>query len=377
MGKYTDDLNQKLVETEKSRYLRHEYQSFMTGPEWRNVEMAQELAAFLAEGRSMFQFPYFRQIFGLWRIVYQSYAAARKHNSISEIMFSEYMMMDIFVGFFTTMEYAPKGFMSMLLSPFLKAENKTDMQNALAGSFKKYGNDLETIPFYDQKYDQTRTELAAAYEQAKGKTWGDWFSWNFVSKELFARFWISKPLHAWYHSETNLVPPTTDVLVKFNVTNTRDPKQAEAAFREKLAAIQKDAKVEVVKKHTHEHVYVKDHKPGKSYTSVYALLQAPRYRAFQQSVKVLGENGIQVRKIAGQDRVQVKCLIEANSPAALQQRQEELTKVKDVKPLYTYGDSIHKGRQFCLFDVPAKNLHKTVTELNAQPDVKVNFIHNF
>jgi hypothetical protein len=72
MGKYLNRLNRKLRVTEKPQYIREQYQSFMTGPEWRNVEMAQEFAQFMQNGGSMFRFPYFRQIFDLWKVVYNS-----------------------------------------------------------------------------------------------------------------------------------------------------------------------------------------------------------------------------------------------------------------------------------------------------------------
>ena len=62
MGRFTDNFNQRLRITDKTHYRREQYQSFLTTPEWRNVEMAEEFAAFLKEGKSMFQFPYFRQV---------------------------------------------------------------------------------------------------------------------------------------------------------------------------------------------------------------------------------------------------------------------------------------------------------------------------
>lgn len=81
MGKYLDDLNRKLIITHPSDYYRQQYQSFMTGPEWRNVEMAEEFSQFLTENHSYFSFPFFRQIFGLWRVFWQSYKAARQYDS--------------------------------------------------------------------------------------------------------------------------------------------------------------------------------------------------------------------------------------------------------------------------------------------------------
>lgn len=378
MGKYTDRLNKKLRVAEKTDYVREQYQSYMTGPEWRNVEMAEEFARFLQEGKSIFRFPYFRQIFDLWKVVFQSYSAARKYNGSLDILSSEYALMDVFVGFFTTMELAPKGFLSLLLRPFLNSDNPTDVQKHIAAYYAKYARDLQTIPFYDQKYDQIRQQLAQAYRDAHQKTWGDWFTWKCVSMELTARTWLSKPLSYWFHTEDNLVAPTTDVLVKLRCDEDIDDARAKDLFRQKLGHT--DATL------VNDHVYVKQPDPErnrspedkKKHTSVYALLKVSRYAAFQPTLKSLSHEGIHVRKLAGQDHVQIKCTIDAANAEQLQQRQAALnTATPDARAIYSYGDGIHPNRRFCLFDAPVKDLHATVDALNAVENTQVKFIHNF
>ncbi len=42
VGKFLDSLNDRTECTDKANYHREQYQSFMSGPEWRNVEMAEE-----------------------------------------------------------------------------------------------------------------------------------------------------------------------------------------------------------------------------------------------------------------------------------------------------------------------------------------------
>lgn len=373
MGKYVNLLNNRMQIIDKARYNREQYQSYMTGPEWRNVEMAEEYGAFLREGTSMFQFPYFRQISELWRVVYRSYSAARKYNSISQILFSEYMMMDLFVAFFTTVELAPKGFLSLLLYPFLKSENKSAMQTHFADFYDKYATDLQTIPFYDHKYKEAREELAKKYSECENHTWVDWFSWTCVSLELRARRWISKPLSYWFHQEDNLVPATTDILVKFQDTESDSPEAAKARFTTKLGALKDTHHVSIVD----DHVYAKDKQAGKHHTSVYARLSVPRYMAFQPAVRALGKEDIHVRKIGGQDHVQVKCVIDARDEHLLEARQKELNQTKKATPLYSYSDRIHLNRKVCLFDVSVCNLDQTLEQLEKRAEVKVKFIHNF
>ncbi len=376
MGKYVNQLDSRIQLTDKAAYRREQYQSYMTGPEWRNVEMAEEYGKLLRENKSMFQFPYFRQIFDLWKVVFNSYSAARKYDSISTILFSEYMIMDLFVATFTTMELLPKGIISLLLYPFLKKDNASEMQQHLATTFEHYAANLQTIPFYDHKYSEMRADLAEKYRQCEHKTWVDWFSWTVVSCELWARKWISKPLSYWYHQENNEVPPSTDILVKFNAQDIDNPEDAKRLFQEQLAQVEQEHAVHIVD----THIYAKDSpktKDGQTYTSVYARLRAPRYAAFQPVVRALGEQGIELRKIAGQDRVQVKCIIDTDSADKLLAKKEALNQTKKIETRYSYWDHIQSNREICLVDAPVRNLHKTLKRLEKQDDVEVSFIHNF
>lgn len=370
MGKYLSSIHNKTEIVDKVDYHREQYQSFMTGPEWRNVEMAEEYSRFLTDGHSMFQFPYFRQIIGLWRVIYDSYSAARKYNTVWQIITSEYMLMDLFIGVFTTMELLPKGILSLILSPFLNKENKTEMQGHLAGFYTKYAHDLHTVPFYDHKYDEARQELSEKYKQCVTKTWGDWFSWTVISLELFARKWISKPLSYWFHQDNNLVPATTDVLVKQRINNSDDVEAIMARFQQQLSSING---VQVLD----ENVFIKPNQEGKSYKTVYARLRVPRYDAFQQVLGELHKMDIQLKKIAGQDRVQVKCEIDAPDEQSLADAQTRINDKAAQTPIYSYGDSIHPNRRLCMFDIHVRELAEKVEALNHTKNAKVKFIHNF
>lgn len=373
LGKFLNSLNQRLELTDKDNYHREQYQSYMTGPEWRNVEMAEEYAQFIAKGHSMFQFPYFRQLGDLWKVFYNSYSTARKYNSFWQIASSEYMVMDVFVCLFTTLELLPKAILSLFLAPFISKKNDTPMQQHLADFYKKYATDLQTIPFYDHNYHEIRQKLALYYQQLPSKTWGDWFSWKIVSIELWARKWISKPLSYWFHQDNNIVPATTDVLVKFNAEHCANPEEAKTQFKQQLSTLSQKDRISLVS----QDIYVKEQSPGQSYSSVYARLRVPRYAAFQNVLTDLNRAGIQLRKIAGQERVQIKCQIEANDELGLQDAQNKMNDKVHQKPIYSYGDRVHNGRQICLFDVHVRDLAKNTAELNQIENTKVMFIHNF
>ena len=150
---------------------------------------------------------------------------------------------------------------------------------------------------------------------------------------------------------------STDVLVKLHADKTEDPA---SALKNAISGLNN---VSVV-----GDVQVKEKQAGKEYTSVYARLRTPRYKAFKDVIPHLTAKDICVKKIAGQDNVQVKCIVDDQTKGLPQSEHATL--------LYTYGDSIHPKRQFCLFDVPVGQLQTTIKDLTDQ-GTQVEFIHNF
>ena len=355
-------MNQRILLTDKKNYKRELYQSYMTGPEWRNVEMVAEYGKFLHEKHSMFQFVYFSQIAELWKVMYHSYVSARRHHGITEILFSEYMLMDVFVVFFTTIELLPKGILSLLLYPFLQAQNDTAMQKSIADFYVTYANRLETTPFFDHNYWDYRSALGHQFSACDNKSWIDWLSWIVIYIELTAKGLLSIPLYYMMHQDPDEAVITTDILVKCEI-NDAEPANK---FKEKLAKINKSA--DEVKLIGDISIIA---------SNCYARLRVPRYRAFLPLVKIMAEEMIHIQKIAGQDLVQVKC---NSNVEAMEQWKEALHTITGINPLYTYGDSIHPDYIVCLFEVSVENLHSKLDQLE-QADTsgaaKVNFIHNF
>lgn len=384
MGKYTNAFDHKLKTVYKRKYERIQLRTFMTGPEWRNVEMAEEFARYLKNDNSMFHFPYFKQVRDLWRTVGKSYKAARKYNSHGQIWFStNYMFMCIFVAFFTTLELAPKGLMSLIMKRFVKKDYSSDFQEHLAEHFSRYAKKLQTTPFYEHNYAKELRRLKRNYHRCKRDgdlTTADKVSYALVAFDLWARKWISKPLS--YFLSQNVQSDTydkTDIIVKHRVENEKDPKKAIRAFKVKLALAASDCEVKLAPA-ADTQVYAK-HKSGTTHTNVYARLRAPRYGKFKESLKELADQDIFLRKSAGNDRVQVKVKIRAESTEELQQFRDAAKQVAGADYLYSYRDRIHKYMRYCMFDVPVKNLYSTVEKfekISGENDkVKVKFIHNF
>lgn len=377
MGKYTEDLNNKLLLTEKEHYHRDQLNTFMTTCEWENVEDAQSLGSFMAERKTMFYFPFISRTINLLAITLYSIQSANKHDSLYKILTSEYGVMAGFVNFFNMLEFIPKGIVGFFVRPFITEQNATNMQNEFASYLIKYGKDLETIPFYDHDYGHIYSELAKAYQAASASgslTLADRFTYYLLSAELRFRSILSKPLHNQFHQPENLTPATTDILVRYRSTDATDEASAKDNFMELIKGIKEQAQVEIV----NQHVYVKPKLAGKGYISTYALLSAPRYRAFCNTTAILSDNKIEIKKIAGNDNVQVKCSIKASDQDALVSASAALNAVPHTKSLFEYGNSIHLYRRTSLFSVPVSGLQNAVKNLNtAHTDAEVSFIHNF
>ena len=287
-------------------------------------------------------------------------------------MFSEYGAMAAFINVFTACEWMPKGIISMFMRPFLDKKNDSEMQKHIANYYQSYAAKLETLPFYDHNYGEARLELQEAYKSCHNKTWTDFFTYYSLLSDLYLKGWISKPLQSNFHDPHNIVPATTDILVKFKI-KLDDEDIAKQVFKNKINEMEKKSDAKIVG----DHIYAIK-KPGKSDTFIYALLEVPRYRDFIKTVDCLTRENIKIKKMAGNDHVQVKCEIKAQDNKSLQQSLNSLQKLKKAKLLYSYEDNIYPYRRMCLFDVSVKTLQQTVKELNEEiPNVTVNFIHNF
>lgn len=373
MGKYTDRLNDRIKLTHYREYYREPTATYLTAIEWRNVELSEEFAEYLKDDKSLLHFPYFRQIKTLWGILFQSLRANAKKQSIWQILTSEDFFMDVFISVFTTLEMLPKGIISLVLFPFFSKQNPTEMQQHIATYYKDYCKKLQLIPFYEHDYKTTREALAKQYNECKQHTFGDWISWTITSLELRARRIISMPLAHWFSQEGNIVPRTTDVLVKFK-SSADSAAAAKKEFMDAFSKVQAQVSSNFNQEDTNVHpqvvetdIYVKAPNALKNKTeyTVYARIKVPRYKEFIPVVQWLNENQIQIRRIAGHDNVQVKCLSE-NSDLTL----------NGQKPMYSYGDDIHPNRRFFLFDTPVRDLTKTMDAATTET-AKIEFIHNY
>ncbi|MBY0280788.1 MAG: class I SAM-dependent methyltransferase [Alphaproteobacteria bacterium] len=102
----------------KQPTLRSLYNTFMTTTEWYNVDVSKKYAEFIHH-TPFYEFPYFESVGTFWKLFAQSYKIARKHVGISDVVFSDTMLMSVFIGTMMTIEYGLKGIISWPLKKLM------------------------------------------------------------------------------------------------------------------------------------------------------------------------------------------------------------------------------------------------------------------
>lgn len=100
-------------------------QTYLTSPEWHNVDIAQEYGKFINH-TPFYEFPYMESVSSYWKVFLKSWNAARKKRGLLPATLSSYTLMNLFIGITMSVEFAAKSAMSLpLRMAFSGAENET------------------------------------------------------------------------------------------------------------------------------------------------------------------------------------------------------------------------------------------------------------
>ncbi|MCL5875417.1 MAG: class I SAM-dependent methyltransferase [Candidatus Dependentiae bacterium] len=92
-------------------YSRDSIQTYLTSPEWLNVDIAQEYSSYI-EHTPFYMFPYFKNIQLYWKVFGASWQAAARQKGHLAVLSSPYTLMNVFIGATMSMEFAAKGILS-------------------------------------------------------------------------------------------------------------------------------------------------------------------------------------------------------------------------------------------------------------------------
>lgn len=320
-------------------YERALLQTYMTVPEWRYVEMSEEFGQFLMEGQPFYRFPFFKQIITFWQVFKNAYSESNKYHSHRTLLSSEYMVMNVFIGTLTTVGFATLGFISLFLWPFMKAHNQTPVQKHVAGIVNSYAQFLHTIPFYHFDYLRHLKPLWRVFRDNKGTTFADVITLIVTSIFLVSNAALSAPIAWWYTQPQNKPADKIHLLVK-----SASPTLPQTPHAENMHILSQQC--------------IEN-------TTYYTHITVPRYEAFADIMKIYVDQGIKIKNIAGQSRIQFKLQVE-NAP-------EEY--LQDYHVLYSYQNHLD-NKKTVLIDVPTKTFNQTVTSL-AQNHITIKLMHDF
>lgn len=343
MGKYTNKLNAKLKKAH-SDYERKLVRTYFTAPEYRNVEMAEEIGKFIHQGKAFHQFPYFKQIATFWQVFYRSYSATRKHHTRYELFTSDYMLMNLFIGISITIGHFVKGLISLPLSLLLKSRNDTHFQKHIGRLINDYATFLHKVPFFNYPYVSKIRPLWSAFWSSPNKTFNDVLSLIIVTIELIGRKAVCLPIAWFYNQPQNKEADRIHLLVK----TRKSPAQIKNT----------DKSIKVVGK-----ILTKKNANGIKHQ--YAHVTVPRYVAFQRAIEKLVKNHVKIKKIAGQDRIQCKLVIDS----------QDVRKIDKKQILYTYQNHLN-NKKYVELDVTTDKLNNTLNKLEKN-NIKINMMHDF
>jgi hypothetical protein len=358
-GKTTKAADQQLKETTPT-YVRDGYRTYLTAPEWRNVDMAVEMADFLGKNKPFYRFPYFSQILTLWWVFFSSMNAARSKNYTVRLIFTEYTLMNLFISITATIEYLWKGVVSLPFWMLWRRENNTTVQTHVARLHKDYADFIHHTPFYHygflSKIGPLWTTLARNPESI-----ADIITVLVTTLELLIRSLPTLPIKFYYTQPSIQEPEIIHVLLK------RDETEQAVTL---LEAVELRANVKLNEK------ILKTKTTEGKINKAYSHVEFKRYMPFKDIVEVMAEmtpasNEIRplvIKRVAGQNELQLDFETSPEGKAALKA-------ILGPRVLYSYSNSIDNNK-IITAKIKAEELIDTVRAARV-PGVTLNLIHDF
>ena len=141
-------------------YKRYALQTFLTAPEWFNVDSAQSYGTFLDDA-PWYEFPFLKNIEIYWYIFGQSWKQARATNSLYEILVdNDYFWTCMVIGTFMTTEYTIKSALGSVVQAITAGTYEDKINIAIKGLSPEFLEKLPTkVVIKKQEMDITVLEV--------------------------------------------------------------------------------------------------------------------------------------------------------------------------------------------------------------------------
>ena len=287
------------------------------------------------------------------------------------------MLMNIFILSSVTMEYALKGLFSIPLSllSLFGNSNKTDLQEKVAEIFNEYEKFIHHTPFYKFPYFAKIIPIWKSFLHSENKSITDIVMLFSITLEFIVRGMLSFPADYMSNSILDSAPEVTNIIVEMESENNE---QLEEEFKLKVKGISDKLclKLNIAEINLQEQIFIRQEGEKKI---LYANLVLPRYEEFKQVIDELIQNNIKLKKIAGQDNVQVRFSLEAKDETDLKVRMNNLSQnvPQTSQILYSYTNSIDRNKIMMALNLNMDKFNETIKDLNSKDGFNLKLVHDF
>lgn len=314
--------------------LRHDnkaqIETFQTSLEWHIVRVSEYFAQFVKE-KPIYHFPFFQEIRSSWKVFIDSWNAARKYGSFSEVLFSGDTLMNLFLLVMLTIEFGIKG---ILLSP-LKLIRRTKVLSNPSWARKEYAQGanyyakfIRHTPFYSYSYMRDIKQF-----------------WNEFT--LFRKDGLDDLVLGIILTIENLVKAAISFFIRM-VSQSSSMKENET-----ITLIVKRAHLEDVK-------IIEGTNVGE-----YQGIRLPRYIPFKEALYRLTKEGVETVSIAGQTHIQIDRRIRIG---------EKLTLPEGTKLLYRQKLPGNEKEELAILDSDVSHLRELFAETSLE---EIEYMHDF
>ncbi len=145
-----------LKRLQKETAVRDLLQTYLSAPEWYNVDISQKYASFINH-TPFYEFPYFSSVSTYWKIFFHSIAAAARKQGTFNALTSSYNLMNLFIGTTMSIEYAAKGIISLPIQWMYSGQEASTIQVLLKDPMRELQKIDERIYIASQDEDTQLT----------------------------------------------------------------------------------------------------------------------------------------------------------------------------------------------------------------------------
>lgn len=343
-------------------YAREGWKTYSSIPEWYNVGYSKAYGDFL-QGHDMNDFSFMKHMVDFWKVLGNSWNAARQHSGFWELMGSDFIMMDVFIGVTMTLECL---FRSMASAP-LRLLNSHDRQGAtnklkefLAKDAKEYGAFIDHTPFYNYPYFKQVKQFWAHYIQSLVTGNSESSRWNnplsreslgnlyltiLMSMEYLAKGVTSAPIAWMYGSGSLKEAEKIGMLISCPEKNVQ-----------KASISEFDKRIELKEQLA-------------SNGNLIEHIENPRYLPNTQIMIELSKQGVNFINIAGQTKVAMKVAVDKNID-------KQDFAMKGCAPKFEYIDPRNNAKKYVVMEVEVPELHSVLFDLTKKGFDSIH-VHDF